>query len=202
MSDVENTQSPEETVDELAMLKQRAKIMGITFSNNIGLEALRQKIEAKMSGDADPDDATPAAPLVDPSAPVARTNGKTPTIRQYLMANEMKLVRLRIANLDPKKKDMPGDFFTVANEHLGTVTKYVPFGEATDDGYHVPHCIYKMLKAKKFLNIRTYTDKSNGNAIKVEQRWANEFALEVLPPLTQEELAKLAAAQAAAAGNN
>lgn len=202
MSDVENTQSPEETVDELAMLKQRAKIMGITFSNNIGLEALRQKIEAKMAGDVDPDDATPAAPLVDPSASVARTNGKTPTIRQYLMANEMKLVRLRIANLDPKKKDMPGDFFTVANEHLGTVTKYVPFGEATDDGYHVPHCIYKMLKAKKFLNIRTYTDKSNGNAIKVEQRWANEFALEVLPPLTQEELAKLAAAQAAAAGNN
>lgn len=202
MSDVENTQSPEETVDELAMLKQRAKIMGITFSNNIGLEALRQKIEAKMSGDVDPDDAIPAAPLVDPSAPVVRTNGKTPTIRQYLMANEMKLVRLRIANLDPKKKDMPGDFFTVANEHLGTVTKYVPFGEATDDGYHVPHCIYKMLKAKKFLNIRTYTDKSNGNAIKVEQRWANEFALEVLPPLTQEELAKLAAAQAAAAGNS
>lgn len=202
MSDVENTQSPEETVDELAMLKQRAKIMGITFSNNIGLEALRQKIEAKMSGDVDPDDAAPAAPLVDPSAPVVRTNGKTPTIRQHLMANEMKLVRLRIANLDPKKKDMPGDFFTVANEYLGTVTKYVPFGEATDDGYHVPHCIYKMLKAKKFLNIRTYTDKSNGNAIKVEQRWANEFALEVLPPLTAEELAKLAAAQAAAAGNN
>lgn len=202
MSDVENTQSPEETVDELAMLKQRAKIMGITFSNNIGLEALRQKIEAKMAGDVDPDDAAPAAPLVDPSAPVVRTNGKTPTIRQFLMANEMKLVRLRIANLDPKKKDMPGDFFTVANEHLGTVTKYVPFGEATDDGYHVPHCIYKMLKAKKFLNIRTYTDKSNGSAIKVEQRWANEFALEVLPPLTQEELNKLAAAQAAAAGNN
>jgi hypothetical protein len=201
MSDMDTTQNQEgEVVDELAMLKQRAKMMGITFSNNIGLDSLRQKIEAKMAGHVDPEDAPVANPLVDPAAPVNKS-GKTPTLRQHLINEEMKLIRLRITNLDPKKKGMPGDFFTVANEHLGTITKYVPFGEATDEGYHVPHCIYKMLKAKKFLDIRTYKDKSNGNAIKVEQRWAAEFALEVLPPLTHEELKQLAVAQTAA-GNS
>lgn len=201
MSDMDTTQNQEgEVVDELAMLKQRAKMMGITFSNNIGLDSLRQKIEAKMAGHVDPEDAPVANPLVDPAAPVNKS-GKTPTLRQHLINEEMKLIRLRITNLDPKKKGMPGDFFTVANEYLGTITKYVPFGEATDEGYHVPHCIYKMLKAKKFLDIRTYKDKSNGNAIKVEQRWAAEFALEVLPPLTEEELKQLAVAQTAA-GNS
>ena len=31
--------------DELQMLKSRARMMGITFSNNIGVDALRDKIE-------------------------------------------------------------------------------------------------------------------------------------------------------------
>ena len=109
---------------------------------------------------------------------------------------------VRITNLDPKKKDLPGEVFTVANEHLGTVRKFVPYGEVTDNGYHVPYCIYKALKARKFLNIRTFKDRQNQNQIKVEQSWAQEFALEVLPTLTPDEIKKLAAAQSAAGGLN
>ena len=109
----------------------------------------------------------------------------------------MRLVRLRITNMDPKKKDLPGEILTVANDYLGTVRKFIPFGEVTDNGYHVPYCLYMMMKERRFLNIRT--TKKNGQ-IQVSSGWATEFAFEELPPLTQHELDRLAAAQAAAGG--
>lgn len=218
----EQTQETEGTnetpqVNELTMLKERARMMGIPFSNNISVETLKAKIEAKMNGEPDPlqktdslDDGSTNAPVqqtqpqttVQPLQDPAASVQKVETLRQKLVRENMKLVRLRIVNLDPKKKDLPGEIFTVANEYLGTVKKYVPFGEVTEDGYHVPYCIYKMMKARKFLNIRTYKDRKNNNQIRVEQNWAPEFALEVLPPLTKDELARLATAQAAAGGLN
>ena len=108
----------------------------------------------------------------------------------------MALVRVRITNLDPKKKDLPGEIITVANQYIGTVRKYVPFGEVTDNGYHVPQCIFKVLDSRRFLNIRTIRDAKSGR-IRVETNYAKEFALEVLPQLTNEELNQLAANQAA-----
>lgn len=188
--------------DELSLLKQRARMMGVQFSNNIGLESLKERIRAKQEGESESSEQkSEVTPLVDPAKP-APVAGKRKTLRQHLIEENMKLVRLRITCLDPKKKDLPGEVFTVANEHLGTVRKFVPYGEVTDNGYHVPYCIYKALKARKFLNIRTYKDRQNQNQIKVEQGWAQEFALEVLPPLTPDEIKKLAAAQSAAGGLN
>lgn len=187
-------------VDELTMLKSRAKMMGITFSNNIGLEALREKIRAKMEGEvalAGEVQAPAQVNALDPDAPVSGVQKKV-TLRKYIQEREMKLIRLRITNLDPKKKDLPGEIFTVANRFLGTVRKYVPYGEVTDEGYHVPHCIYKMLKRRQFLSIRTSNRPGRTHQVQVESRWVNEFALEVLPPLTKEELGRLANAQAAA----
>lgn len=191
---------PLELPDELTILKQRARMMGITFSNNIGLESLRSKIAEAQAGEVEKpaeEAATKINPLngavvkEDPAAPVK-------SLRQQILEENLRLVRLRIVNLDPKKKDLPGEFFTVANEYLGTVTKFIPYGEVTDGGYHVPYCLYKMLRDKKFLSIRTKNDRSNSNQIKVEQRWAAEFSLEIMDPLTPDELQKLATAQTAA----
>lgn len=193
----------EQMPDEMTMLKQRATMMGIPFSNNIGIETLRQKIADKMSSTSNPpsDDiseipSTDVPSLNDPANPTP----KKETLRQRLTRENMRLVRLRITNMDPKKKDLPGEIFTVANNFLGTVSKFIPYGEITEDGYHVPYILYKNLKTRKFLNIRTFKDKKNGNVIKVEQNWALEFALEVLPPLTKDELARLGTAQLAAGG--
>lgn len=176
--------------DELEMLKTRARVMGITFSNNIGIEALRKKIDDKLEGqnevDAEPEATNPLQP-----------KKATPAnIRQLLLDENMKLVRLRITNMDPKKKDLPGEIFTVANGYIGTIRKFIPYGEVTEGGYHVPYCIYKQLDKRKFLNIRT--SRSRNGEIKVDHSWAKEFALEVLPQLTPAELKRLALEQAAA----
>jgi hypothetical protein len=192
---------------ELQMLKARADMMGVVYSNNIGLDTLRKKIEDKMNGVSDEpvqaaaaaEQAQPAAEVIHPANPLV---GETKpaarkSLRQHLVDEQMKLVRLRIQCLDPKKANLPGEIFTVANEHLGTVKKFVPYGEATDGGYHVPYIIYTMLEARRFLNIRTVKDKRTGVTTPVST-WAKEFAIEVLPLLTKEELARLATAQLAA----
>lgn len=207
-------------VTELDMLKSRAKLMGIQFSNNIGVDALKAKIEAKLTGEANPPapgpenvgtppDSNADAPETsrDPAPVITAGSGieapkppaKPKSLRQQLMEEQMKLVRVRITNLDPKKKDLPGEIFTVANEYLGTVRKYIPYGEVTDNGYHIPFCLYTALKEREFLNIRTRKDKRTGTPI-VESGYVREFALEVLPPLTEKELAQLAASQAAKGG--
>lgn len=183
--------------DELTVLKQRAKLMNISFSNNISLEKLRQKIADAQEGKAsEPEQEEPEVnPLEDTKkAPVKETEAQ---MRQRIRLEQTRLIRVRIQNLDPKKKDLPGEIITVANEYMGTIRKFVPFGEATDNGYHIPYCIYEFLKNRKFLNIRV-TQKGK----KIEQAWVREFAIEELPPLTQEDLDKLAAAQTAAGSTN
>ena len=194
MSTLEDQNIGDNLPDELTMLKQRASMMGIQFSNNIGLETLRKKIEDKMEGRAEAD----AAPQINPLAgETAAQPVKRKTLRQKLYDEQMKLVRIRVTNLDPKKKDLPGEVITVANEHLGTVRKFVPFGEVTDDGYHVPYCIYRFMEKRKFLNIRIVKDRRTGQE-RVESNWVKEFALEVLPQLTPQQIANLKTAQIAA----
>lgn len=204
-SNDEGGAAPEEQAQqpsELDMLKSRAKLMGITFSNNIGLDALKTKIEEhKQASEAKTQTQAPAQ--INEQQPEVQTENqmkkaKTLSLRAHLQKEKMKLVRLRITNLDPKKKDLPGEILTTGNEYLGTVRKFVPFGEATDNGYHVPYCLYEMMRDRKFLSIKTRKGPK-GQTI-VEQQMVREFALEILPPLTEAELARLSAAQLSAGG--
>lgn len=175
---------------ELAALKERARTMGLKISPKIGLEKLRAKIEAKLN------------PIAEETMDLGEETEvqRKARIRKKQKLEQMALIRCRIANLNPSKRDLRGEIFTVANKYVGTVRKFIPYGEATDNGYHIPQIIYEQLKTRKFLQVNTRNDRSAGNQIVVDQRWVPEFSIEVLPQLTQEELDKLAASQAAAGG--
>lgn len=190
---------------ELEMLKQRAAAMGITHSNNIGVDALRKKVNAKMEGQQDNTDeegkevaVTETAAVTTPANPLTGTPANAPvlSLRQHLLNEATKLVRIRLTCMDPKKQDLTGEFFTVANEYIGTIRKYVPFGEGTDRGYHVPYCIYEMLKSREFLSITTRQDPRTGRDV-TKTRYVKEFGIEVLPDLTPAQMAALAADQRA-----
>lgn len=173
--------------DEKSVLLQQAKVMGLSVSNNIGLETLKEKIRAHLEETSAKDE--PA----EPETPVA---DKPKTLREVMYQEQMKLVRIRIVNLDPKKASLKGEVFTVANEYIGTVRKFIPYDpEVSENGYHVPYCIYTQLVEKKFLSIRVTTVNGKEH---VSHAWAKEFGIEVLPPLTPEELRQLAQAQLAA----
>jgi hypothetical protein len=209
------TMAPEERAKlELESLKKKATLMGVTYSNNIGVEALRTKIQEKIAGDsaaaqsaAVPSQAQVNAlnmgsgsaveePVMEPE-PEETPISKPMNARQQMLAEQMKLIRCRIVNLDPKKKDLPGEIISVANERLGNVRKFIPFGEATENGYHIPYVIYKLLKKRKFLQIRTRRDPRTGTNV-TTQAWVTEFSIDVLDPLTKEQLRDLAQAQIAA----
>lgn len=191
-------------IDEKASLKLIADQMGITYSNNITVEKLKEKIQEKR--DAINNASAPAtSSQIDGSAsgsqvnPLASPNAeelpeKPLSLRQHLQQEQMKLVRCRITCMDPKKADLTGEIFTVANEYLGTVRKFVPFGEITDNGYHIPYCIYQMMLAREFLQIRTV--KKSGGRTETKTAYVREFSIEVLPDLTKAELAALGNMQA------
>ena len=196
-----NPNADEQAVDELTLLKERAKVMGIPFSNNISLETLRKRVSDKMEGkDEAPEvNALTGDPEIAQAMVAKPLNQKANAValRKLVYAKQMRQVRVRITNMDPKKKDLPGEIWTVANEYLGTVRKFVPYGEQTDDGFHIPYCLYRLLDSKRFLHIRDVKDRTTG-VVRQDKVWAKEFSLDVLPTLTQGELDRLAAAQAAA----
>ena len=197
----------------LQALKQKATLMGISFSNNIGEEALAKKIEDKLAGNAPVAQTSELNPLdgdVAGSKPKAKM-----TLRQRQIAEQMALTRVRITCMNPQKKDLHGQEalgnmipaftgFTIGDEvtHVtnvlvGHVRKFIPYGEASEGGYHIPKCLLTMLQEKKFLQITTVRDKRTGTTRPVTKE-VREFAIEILPPLTQEELRELATAQIAA----
>lgn len=215
MSDDTNTPSQ----DELATLKQRADLMGLKYHPSIGVEALREKVAEKLREDTGQTPAQGAAqantapvqaltdtsgaaqgaaPAAAPKAPEkakeAVPEAETETQKRIrLKKAAMKLVRIRITCMNPNKAEWEGEIFTVGNATVPTTTKYVPFN--ADEGWHVPHIIFEQIKARK-CQVFT-TKKDHMGRAKRTGKLINEFAIEVLDPLTREELAELAARQAA-----
>jgi hypothetical protein len=117
-------------------------------------------------------------------------------IRMALQAEMLALVRVRVTNMNPAKAELRGEIFSVQNKYLGKVAKFIPYGEAGEAGYHIPKILLLELQEKKFNQIKTRpgTDKRE---VHVEQRMVKEFAIEILPPLTDAELEQLKMSQLA-----
>ena len=98
--------------------------------------------------------------------------------------------------MNPSKKEWPGEIVSVGSAKLGTFKKYIPFNSA--EPYHIPKIIYDMLMDKKCTIFSSVTDE-RGNTVR-KGRLVNEYAIEILEPLTKEELSELARTQALKAG--
>lgn len=169
--------------DELAALKSRADMMGISYHPSIGLEKLREKVNNALTGAAEK---TEEPAVVDPAA-------ETENQRNTRLKREAsKLVRIRVTCMNPAKKEWEGEIFSVGNAVVGSFTKYVPFN--VDEGWHVPQMIYQMIKDRECQIFYTVAD-SRGNKTR-KGKLVKEFSVEVLPPLTKEELQELAQRQA------
>lgn len=173
-------------VDELTLLKRRADKLGVSYSNNIGLETLKERVAKAMEGNKEPE--------VEKEAKDESVQDLV-ELRAEKRKEAMKLIRIRYTNMNPRKKDLPGEFFTVANGIIGAIKRYVPYGEAAENGWHVENAIYKMMKRRTFTSTVTRRDdKGRPYNTSVERK---EFAIEVLDPLTKEELDQLAKDQRA-----
>ena len=181
----------EQEVDQLTVLKARAQRLGIKFHPSIGLEALRTKINETLGQTAAESDAPAAAVEAAPAAEETRNQA-----RLRLRKEAGKLVRIRLTCMNPNKKDWRGEVFTVSNSVVGTYRKFVPYNN--EEGWHVPQFILNMIKERKF---QTFYTVKNARGVAVRKgKLVPEFAVEIMPPLTEVELAELARRQAMAGG--
>ena len=187
MSELDNDQLPVQ--DELTALKARADMMGLSYHPSIGLEKLRDKVNAAVEG-------TPETPDAEQSVEEAAVEETENQKRQRLKNDANRLIRVRVACMNPAKKEWEGEFFSAGNSIIGTMTKYVPFN--AEDGWHVPNMILKMIQDRQCQVFYTVSD-ARGNKSR-KGKLIKEFSVEVLPDLTPEELHDLAQRQAM--GNN
>ena len=175
--------------DELTTLKARADMLGLTYHPSIGLEKLKAKVAAAQSGEPE-ESVIEAAPVVAAaSVEVEETEGAK-RLRLKRKANE--LIRIRVSCMNPAKAEWEGEIFTCGNSLIGSVKKFVPFN--AEEGWHVQRIIYEQMKERQcqiFVAVRD----ARGNTSR-KGKLIKEFAIEVLPPLTTEELHDLAQRQA------
>lgn len=164
--------------DELATLKARADTLGIQYHPSIGVEKLREKVNGALT------DVIATEVKEDPVAPQRKKDRDEAS----------KLVRLRLTCMNPNKKEWDGEFITAGNAVIGSFTKFVPFN--APDGWHVPNIIYQQLRDRECQVFTTVRD-SKGNSTR-KGKLIKEFSIEILPPLTAEELHDLAQRQAMA----
>lgn len=186
--DTPEMQDTELTQDELTVLKARADMLGISYHPSIGVEKLKAKIEAKLSDT--PEEPEEPAPVQAPVVAV-ETEGQK---RQRLRRQAAELIRIRVTCMNPAKREWEGEIITAGNSAVGTFKKYIPFN--ADEGWHVPRIIYNQLVERE-CQVFVSTKDGRGNSIR-KGKTIKEFAIEVLPQLTQKELDELARRQAMA----
>jgi len=190
----------EPEVSELEALKSRADQMGIKYHPNISADKLNERIKEHMSSeDQEPTVEAPEEAVV-ASEPVrhasAAPEGEKPAEkRQRLLKEATRLRRIRITCMNPMKSEWEGEIFTAGNGVVGNIKKYVPF----DTEWHVPQILVNMIDERMYQTFQTVRDKRTGQQGR-KGKMVKEFAVEMLPDLTEDELKSLAQRQAMARG--
>lgn len=190
VEDIEETK-----VDKLSVMKMRADVMGIAYKPDVTADYLEAMIDMALAAKDKPAETQAPvvqAPVVGQAAPVSAA--ATKSLRQHVYEEGMKLIRIRLTNMDQKDQNLNGDIFTVSNEFLGDVKRFVPYQDKFyENGYHVENCILKQLQDKKYLRI-TVTKNSQKQEV-ISSAWVKKFNIEILPPLTEAEIERLRIAQ-------
>ena len=208
-----------EAYEDIMDVRVVATELGLTFSGNTGIDTLKGKViaalkedkeeapvieEPVLDNDEDEEEIEVAKAIPNNRIPVEEllemdaNKVDDPKIRrQVIRAKAMRLHRVRITNLDPNDSTLEGGIVTVVNKYLGKVSKFIPFGEAAENGYHVEKVLLDRMRSQKY----ALRKEIKGNKFGVKQYktvMVPKYSIEELPPLTKEEIKALAERQAAA----
>ena len=176
--------------DELTTLKEKADLMGLKYHPSISADKLREKVNAALAD-------TPVENADEPEPEAATEvveNATEYRLRKRREANE--LVRVRVSCMNPAKKEIMGELFTAGNSVVGSFTKFVPFN--VEDGWHIPRVIYNQM-VERMCQVFYTVNTPDGDKVR-KGKLIREFAIEVMPELSADELHDLAQRQAMAKG--
>lgn len=176
-----------------------AESLGINYHHNANDATIQAQIDSHLLANPPVDPNKMAPGILAPEDCIPMTHAEY--TKKYKKTGDKRkecsrLIRCRIQNMNPTKKEWPGEFASVGSAKLGTFKKYIPFNSG--EAYHMPKIIYDMLIDKKCTIFHTEKDERGNNIRK--GRLVNEYAIEVLDPLTPDELSELARTQALQAG--
>ena len=168
----ENQLTPEEL---LADLKAKADLIGVSYSPNIGYDKLKAKVDEAL------------APKVGTASTVELTKEEEAlAIRQ----NMTKLVRCIISSNDPAMREWDmTPYYSISNSLITLPKQTFPLNVE----WHVPQAYVDMLESMT-CGIPVKTKDEKGRSITV-RKTIKKYNINVLPPLTLEELESLKAAQ-------
>jgi len=198
---------------ELQKVRNQAKMLGISFHHRAGVDKIKgliadflleereQTTEEAVAQAAELDTAEAVPDGYQRRVPTQEVKPMTATEfkrrqSQEARKNAGRLIRCNIQNMNPTKREWRGEIISVGSAKLGTFKKFIPFN--TGVPYHVPKIIFDVMKEKKCSFFYTVNDEQ-GNPIR-KSRLGDEYALEILPDLSPEELSNLAKTQALQAG--
>lgn len=159
---------------ELDLLKQQAKELGITFGANISANTLKQRIALHIKEQYEHEIKQ-------------EENQKI----EQLRSDNLKLVHVIVTPNDPTKQVLQGEVFSVGNSVLGTLTRFIPFGE----NWLIEEIFYKTLKEKEYQLITTKTD-AKGISVPIS-KMVKAYNIQVLPLPTEDEVSEWARLQQA-----
>jgi hypothetical protein len=173
--------------DELTVLKARADRMGMSYHPSIGLDKLKEKITEALSKQK-------PQTVQEVNVVSAEETENQRKVRKKREAT--KLVRVRITCMNPNKREWPSEVFTVSNSVVPKQERCVPFGVE----WHVPQIMLNMIQQRQCQVFYSVRDKWGNNFR--QGKLIKEFAVEILPDLTREEIKDLAQRQAMASGTS
>lgn len=164
-----------------AYYKQQADNLGLNYPHNISTEKLKQIVGNKMK----------------------QIRSEKPK-ENNVAANQFKdmraLVRIQINVLNPAKQNWTGEIFTVGNDVIPHMTRFIPYN-AVNGVWHVERMFVEMLKSRKYQRMVEHSgsrnDPSKYGVDYHRNQLVPEFSIIELPPLTEQELQDLGANQAA-----
>ena len=165
-------------------LKGKLDAMGVKYHPKAGEAKLAKLYEDALSGKSTKEEKEVTTETKEMSVT---------ELREATRKEALKLVRVVVTCRDPNKKEWQGELLTVANPLIGTIRKFIPFN--AENGWHIPQIMYNMLKEKKLQVFSTIKAK-NGVSVR-KGRLVPMYDVTVLPPLSEDELAKLANSQKA-----
>jgi len=155
------------------------------------------KLRKALQDDVDKNDTK--VPVEVESSPVQPAKAEKKSVKKPTMTLEekcMHLKRIIVTPNDPELSGHSGLVFTVmvsAVNNGKAIKKYVPFNN--EEGWHVPNVIVNQIANAEMQKFRS-AKAPNGDTV-LQPYQAKKYNVQVLPDLTQKEIDKLAAAQAA-----
>jgi len=199
----------DKTQEQLEIVRNQAKELNVPFHHRANINTIQAAIDAHLAAQNTMEDDLPE-PLGE--TPLKRNEVKplpvetekiVPMSEADFKAEQQienkkrvrELVRVRIQCMNPSKKDWPGEIVSVGSAKLGTFKKYIPFNT---EPYHIPRIIFDMLSEKQCSVFYNTTDERGHKTRKARQ--IKEYAIEVLEPLSPQEIEDLRVQQTMAKG--